>query len=152
MPTFVVVDIIPSLCIPMVGLRSRISPQLSILLLLTAITYRLCHVHNQVNERLGHPIFDCAHLDDEYDCGCGDDPAITTTTDSPETSSGSSGNNGNEKTIIQVGDAMPGIGGLSEKKVVLTEMHVGGTGKEVVIPPEGARDVDTGAEMIRGGR
>jgi len=33
----------------------------------------LCFVHNQVNERLGKPIFDCAHLDDEYDCGCGDD-------------------------------------------------------------------------------
>ncbi|KAI0048809.1 hypothetical protein FA95DRAFT_1557547 [Auriscalpium vulgare] len=34
----------------------------------------LCHVHNQVNERLKKPEFDCAHLDDEYDCGCGDDP------------------------------------------------------------------------------
>jgi FAD-linked sulfhydryl oxidase len=33
----------------------------------------LCFVHNKVNERLGKPIFDCAHLDDEYDCGCGDD-------------------------------------------------------------------------------
>ncbi|TFY78478.1 hypothetical protein EWM64_g5536 [Hericium alpestre] len=36
---------------------------------------RLCHVHNQVNERLHKPIFDCAHLDDTYDCGCGDDAA-----------------------------------------------------------------------------
>ncbi|KAH8115172.1 ERV/ALR sulfhydryl oxidase domain-containing protein [Phellopilus nigrolimitatus] len=34
----------------------------------------LCHVHNQVNERLEKPIFDCAHLDDTYDCGCGDEP------------------------------------------------------------------------------
>ncbi|KAH9975556.1 ERV/ALR sulfhydryl oxidase domain-containing protein [Lactifluus volemus] len=33
----------------------------------------LCFVHNQVNERLQKPIFDCAHLDKEYDCGCGDD-------------------------------------------------------------------------------
>lgn len=47
---------------------------------------------------------------------------------------------------------MPGVGGLSEKKVILTEMQVGGTGKEVVVPADGARDVDTGAEMIRGGR
>lgn len=31
-------------------------------------------LHNQVNERLGKPEFDCAHLDDEYDCGCGDAP------------------------------------------------------------------------------
>jgi len=33
----------------------------------------LCHVHNQVNIRLKKPEFDCAHLDAEYDCGCGDD-------------------------------------------------------------------------------
>jgi len=39
----------------------------------------LCFVHNHVNERLGKPIFDCAHLDDEYDCGCGDDSAEPTT-------------------------------------------------------------------------
>jgi len=40
----------------------------------------LCHVHNQVNERLHKPIFDCAHLDDTYDCGCGDDPASAVST------------------------------------------------------------------------
>jgi len=39
----------------------------------------LCFVHNQVNERLDKPIFDCAHLDDEYDCGCGDDGNATET-------------------------------------------------------------------------
>jgi hypothetical protein len=27
-----------------------------------------------VNERLEKPEFDCAHLDDTYDCGCGDTP------------------------------------------------------------------------------
>ena len=43
---------------------------------------RLCFVHNQVNERLQKPIFDCAHLDEEYDCGCGDD-GNTTETSSP---------------------------------------------------------------------
>ncbi|KAN0130699.1 ERV/ALR sulfhydryl oxidase domain containing protein [Lactarius tabidus] len=42
----------------------------------------LCFVHNQVNERLKKPIFDCAHLDEEYDCGCGDD-GNTTETSSP---------------------------------------------------------------------
>ena len=36
-------------------------------------------VHNQVNERLGKPEFDCAHLDATYDCGCGDDPVATST-------------------------------------------------------------------------
>jgi FAD-linked sulfhydryl oxidase len=35
---------------------------------------RLCHVHNQVNARLKKPDFDCAHLDETYDCGCGDEP------------------------------------------------------------------------------
>jgi len=34
----------------------------------------LCHLHNEVNKRLEKPMFDCAHLSDEYDCGCGDDP------------------------------------------------------------------------------
>lgn len=43
---------------------------------LTMMIYprRLCVVHNQVNERLKKPEFDCAHLDATYDCGCGDDP------------------------------------------------------------------------------
>jgi FAD-linked sulfhydryl oxidase len=40
---------------------------------------RLCFIHNKVNERLEKPIFDCAHLDDEYDCGCGDDGHTHTT-------------------------------------------------------------------------
>ncbi|KAG7091199.1 hypothetical protein E1B28_010250 [Marasmius oreades] len=34
----------------------------------------LCSVHNEVNKRLKKPDFDCAHLDDTYDCGCGDTP------------------------------------------------------------------------------
>jgi hypothetical protein len=40
---------------------------------LSFLPLRLCFVHNKVNERLEKPLFDCAHLDDEYDCGCGDD-------------------------------------------------------------------------------
>jgi FAD-linked sulfhydryl oxidase len=36
-------------------------------------------VHNQVNEHLGKPEFDCAHLDSTYDCGCGDDPMTSAT-------------------------------------------------------------------------
>ncbi|KAJ7655369.1 ERV/ALR sulfhydryl oxidase domain-containing protein [Mycena rosella] len=38
----------------------------------------LCSVHNAVNERLHKEPFDCAHLDDTYDCGCGDEPIGTT--------------------------------------------------------------------------
>ncbi|KIM36749.1 hypothetical protein M413DRAFT_448887 [Hebeloma cylindrosporum] len=37
----------------------------------------LCAVHNEVNKRLQKPEFDCAHLSDEYDCGCGDEPTTT---------------------------------------------------------------------------
>ncbi|KAL7420754.1 hypothetical protein Q5752_004706 [Cryptotrichosporon argae] len=33
----------------------------------------LCHVHNEVNARLGKPEFDCLTLDAAYDCGCGDE-------------------------------------------------------------------------------
>ncbi|ETW74808.1 hypothetical protein HETIRDRAFT_482601 [Heterobasidion irregulare TC 32-1] len=43
----------------------------------------LCHVHNQVNERLHKPAFDCAHLDDTYDCGCGDEPLSASSDVSP---------------------------------------------------------------------
>ncbi|KAF8150448.1 ERV/ALR sulfhydryl oxidase domain-containing protein [Mycena galopus ATCC 62051] len=35
-------------------------------------------VHNVVNKRLHKDEFDCAHLDDTYDCGCGDEPIGTT--------------------------------------------------------------------------
>ncbi|KAJ7216583.1 ERV/ALR sulfhydryl oxidase domain-containing protein [Mycena pura] len=37
----------------------------------------LCSIHNRVNERLGKEEFDCAHLDETYDCGCGDEPIGT---------------------------------------------------------------------------
>lgn len=42
--------------------------------------FRLCFLHNQVNERLKKPEFDCAHLDETYDCGCGDAPIGNLTT------------------------------------------------------------------------
>ncbi len=32
-----------------------------------------CVVHNEVNKSLGKAEYDCAHVDEEYDCGCGDD-------------------------------------------------------------------------------
>nr|XP_031859017.1 uncharacterized protein CI109_005522 [Kwoniella shandongensis]KAA5526089.1 hypothetical protein CI109_005522 [Kwoniella shandongensis] len=38
----------------------------------------LCHVHNQVNARLGKPEFDCLTLDSTYDCGCGDETGSAT--------------------------------------------------------------------------
>ena len=43
-------------------------------------------MHNEVNDRLGKPKFDCSKLDAEYDCGCGD---VTTTDARPTSSPGS---------------------------------------------------------------
>lgn len=45
----------------------------------------LCSVHNEVNIRLGKPVFDCAKLDETYDCGCGDSPISLTATTNYET-------------------------------------------------------------------
>lgn len=30
-----------------------------------------CAVHNEVNKRLSKPIYDCLHIMEDYDCGCG---------------------------------------------------------------------------------
>ncbi|CDK26367.1 unnamed protein product [Kuraishia capsulata CBS 1993] len=32
-----------------------------------------CHVHNKVNEHLKKPDYDCSHILEDYDCGCGED-------------------------------------------------------------------------------
>ena len=48
---------------------------------ITDYLHRLCFVHNQVNARLGKPEFDCAHLDETYDCGCGDEPVFSSNAD-----------------------------------------------------------------------
>ncbi|KAI6115237.1 ERV/ALR sulfhydryl oxidase domain-containing protein [Pisolithus croceorrhizus] len=45
----------------------------------------LCSVHNEVNIRLGKPVFDCAKLDETYDCGCGDPSISLTATTNHET-------------------------------------------------------------------
>lgn len=49
---------------------------------------------------------------------------------------------------------IPGVGGVAEKTMKLTEMRIGGTGKEVGAGAGAGMNVDeeTGAELIRGGR
>ncbi|KAF2759314.1 hypothetical protein EJ05DRAFT_485348 [Pseudovirgaria hyperparasitica] len=42
-----------------------------------------CHVHNEVNRKLGKDIFDCANIGDFYDCGCADDEAGDKTSKDP---------------------------------------------------------------------
>ena len=46
----------------------------SLFFLFTSNYHRLCALHNEVNKRLEKPEFDCSHLTNEYDCGCGDSP------------------------------------------------------------------------------
>jgi FAD-linked sulfhydryl oxidase len=46
-----------------------------------------CFIHNEVNQMLKKPVYDCNNLGDEYDCGCGDDdenPPSTKKTGSEE--------------------------------------------------------------------
>ncbi|KAL7934576.1 ERV/ALR sulfhydryl oxidase domain-containing protein [Trichoderma chlorosporum] len=52
------------------GLLSKYPPQTSSR---NAAAGWLCFVHNEVNERLKKPIFDCNNIGDFYDCGCGDE-------------------------------------------------------------------------------
>jgi hypothetical protein len=67
---------------------------------LSHVFQRLCSIHNEVNKRLEKPEvhskfllqprvvhksqFDCAHLDDTYDCGCGDKPVSSSKVDDLE--------------------------------------------------------------------
>jgi FAD-linked sulfhydryl oxidase len=43
-----------------------------------------------VNKRLKKPWFDCANLDGEYDCGCGDDPSKKKENQTPGNADGGS--------------------------------------------------------------
>lgn len=36
-----------------------------------------CAIHNKVNERLGKEIFNCADIEQKYQCGCEEDPLDT---------------------------------------------------------------------------
>lgn len=42
-----------------------------------------CHVHNQVNKRLGKEIFDCNEISDKYNCGCGDEEETPSPSSTP---------------------------------------------------------------------
>ncbi|KAL7906372.1 ERV/ALR sulfhydryl oxidase domain-containing protein [Trichoderma velutinum] len=52
------------------GLLAKYPPQTSSR---NAAAGWLCFVHNQVNERLKKPIFDCNNIGDFYDCGCAEE-------------------------------------------------------------------------------
>ncbi|KAK8055676.1 FAD-linked sulfhydryl oxidase ERV2 [Apiospora rasikravindrae] len=52
------------------GLLKKYPPQVSSR---NAAAGWACFMHNQVNERLHKPLFDCNNIGDFYDCGCGDE-------------------------------------------------------------------------------
>ncbi|GAA5834959.1 hypothetical protein JCM11251_002072 [Rhodosporidiobolus azoricus] len=108
----------------------------------TASMY-LCHLHNQVNARLGKPEFDCsADLEGVYDCGCGG-------LDEDELDVG-------EKGRIGTGTGKGGKGEVKRKEEEVEEEEE--TVKEVKeqrpAPLVGAdgkrRDPETGLELIGG--
>lgn len=43
-----------------------------------------CHIHNVINERLGHAQFDCSKIGDYYDCGCNDEKGGKNATNTDE--------------------------------------------------------------------
>jgi len=55
------------------GLLKKYPPQTSSR---KAASLWLCFLHNEVNDRLGKPEYDCANLDGTYDCGCRDSPSV----------------------------------------------------------------------------
>ena len=105
------------------------------------IPLRLCDVHNTVNKRLRKPEFDCAHLDETYDCGCGDDPV--TPTDPVKADA--------RGVVKEDAREVEGAGARGA---------VGGDVRDADRAPADPMDLErdptkddvTGAEMIRGGR
>jgi len=80
----------------------------------------LCHIHNLVNTRLDKPEFDCAKLDETYDCGCGPEPSTSTSSSSSPSDSKQ-----------QKGDILPPSRGepVKEDKITGVDMIRGGVGK-----------------------
>ncbi|TEB38050.1 hypothetical protein FA13DRAFT_719092 [Coprinellus micaceus] len=83
-------------------LLKRFPPQTSSRL---AASQWLCALHNEVNKRLHKPIFDCAHVDSTYDCGCGDEDEDSTSP--PRTKTVESGSGHSE--IVEEYDEEEGV-------------------------------------------
>jgi len=88
----------------------------------------LCSVHNEVNNRLKKPMFDCSKLDETYDCGCGDNnTALPTLTNAVFPYS--------QPTSATSGEG-PSVGGMDLMNPEL----------------DTARDEVTGVGLIKGGK
>lgn len=49
----------------------------------------LCAMHNNVNQRLGKPIFECSNIEAKYPCGCAEEEDVddeSSTTDKKKSS------------------------------------------------------------------
>ncbi|KAK9352619.1 ERV/ALR sulfhydryl oxidase domain-containing protein [Lipomyces doorenjongii] len=74
-----------------------------------------CHVHNQVNSRLGKKIFDCGTIAEKYQCGCVDDGDVGATEAEPEEgvpgsqSTGSKESKDHIEEFLKVEDRLRGI-------------------------------------------
>ncbi|KAI5824554.1 ERV/ALR sulfhydryl oxidase domain-containing protein [Schizophyllum commune] len=99
----------------------------------------LCDVHNTVNKRLRKPEFDCAHLDETYDCGCGDDPV--TPTDPVKADA---------RGVVKE-DARGVVGADAEAGIAMDGTHEA-PADPMDLERDPTKDDVTGAEMIRGGR
>ena len=87
---------------------------------------RLCSVHNEVNVRVGKPNFDCAKLDETYDCGCGD--ALVSSTSA---------------TTLPTASSSVDPGSASSREEKFDPMN---------LEWDNAKDEATGVGMIKGGK
>ncbi|GAA6064541.1 hypothetical protein JCM10212_005645 [Sporobolomyces blumeae] len=72
----------------------------------SAASMHLCHLHNQVNLRLGKPEFDCSKdLEGIYDCGCGGDEVSEDETKRHEVGAGQTLERQNEKVDDEASEA-----------------------------------------------
>ncbi|KAI5889986.1 uncharacterized protein SCHCODRAFT_02630558 [Schizophyllum commune H4-8] len=116
----------------------------------------LCDVHNTVNKRLRKPEFDCAHLDETYDCGCGDDP-VTPTDPVKADARGMAGADargvaGADARGVAGADAVIAAGVPGEADRIGKEDIPGAPADPMDLERDPTKDDVTGAGMIRGGR
>ncbi|KKA18855.1 FAD dependent sulfhydryl oxidase [Rasamsonia emersonii CBS 393.64] len=91
-----------------------------------------CFIHNEVNQMLNKPIFDCNKLGDYYDCGCADD-------EDDSTSSSKSG------------DQVDKTGGVGGRKQADTGVEEAPLAVEITKEPYHPYHIPAGWQTISGG-
>ncbi|KAL1759852.1 ERV/ALR sulfhydryl oxidase domain-containing protein [Schizophyllum commune] len=103
----------------------------------------LCDVHNTVNKRLRKPEFDCAHLDETYDCGCGDDPVTPTDPVKADARGEALVDDADDRGVVDLAGKGARIAKDDSRETPADPMD---------LERDPTKDDVTGAEMIRGGR